>query len=218
MSLHNNLTIATCRSQDNVFELSSGFAFESLTLATAALSSIKTSIRGDNESQCAVLAARQAYHRLIDAFCAQGTSDTPESRMVLWQTKNAGIKNYLDVLEDAWFHGPTPRSVVSGPISSYNAPGSLVSIELDIRGPHLFTVGSPADFEFLVDQLGLLFEEYDYIDLAVVGISSNEPDTGSSLAMAIALPRSTWQSKNQFPDLIPTLVQHIEDTWRAKCR
>lgn len=218
MSRDNNLAISTCANQGGTFELLSGDSPDHLTGTEILVNGSKKLRRCDDESMCAVLAADEAYRRLIAEDCHQGISRTSETRMVLWQTLNAGFENYLRVLGDAWSQGPTPQSVVYGPISSYNAPGSLVSIELNIRGPQLFTVGASHDLAFLTQQLDLLFDEYTDINLAVIGVSSTETESTSSTATAIALPRSSWILRDQRSDLISTLIQQTEDFWRAKCR
>lgn len=142
----------------------------------------------DAEALCAVAAALSA-RKLAESRRERSPSpeiDAPASRCLVWQTENAGLSLYADVLEDAFAAGATPRTVGAGPRSSYNGPGSAVSIKLDIRGPHILVVAPPGDPSRLIAEVSRLGRRERSDGSLTVGVSASSLTGDSARALAVS--------------------------------
>ena len=139
----------------------------------------------DQESVCAATAARHAVASLADL---RALGD-PWCRAVLWLTEDAGLRYYVSVLRDAITSGPTPQSIAHGPRSSFNGPGALVSIALDLRGPQVLLVGPLDDLSQLDAQVDQLLADPGVASV-VVGTSTCDVRDGNAAASAAVLLRS----------------------------
>ena len=142
----------------------------------------------DSEALCAVAAALSA-RKLAESRCDRSPLpeiDVPASRCLVWQTENAGLSLYAAVLDDAFAAGATPRTVGAGPRSSYNGPGSAVSIKLDIGGPHILVVAPANDPSRIIAEVSRLGRGERRDGSLIVGMSASSLTEDSARALAIS--------------------------------